>query len=137
MTHAKKKSSGWRREDKRRTPEQWQARQNALRAAEARRECDLLRLWRSCPAARCRRVRGCIGDAKKCIAQHQILVRKSQPPVAATASKTAAPVMSAAAAAAAIAASIAGEMQRGPPSGEGLVEIVRDGRVHYEPRRKP
>jgi hypothetical protein len=136
MTNAKKKSSGWRPGDKRRTPKQWQARQKAKRTAQARRECDLLRLWRSCPAARCRRVRGCSGDPEKCMEQQKILVRKSQPRAAATASKPAAPVMSAAEAAAAIAASIAAEMQRGPPSGEGLVEIIRDGRVHYEPRRK-
>jgi hypothetical protein len=53
---------------------------------------------------------------------------------AATRNETARPVMSASEAAAAIAASIAN--QPAPLPGEEMEAIVRDGQIHYEPRRK-
>jgi hypothetical protein len=143
MTNAKKKSSGWRPAEKRRTPKQWQARWDATRTAQARRDCDRLRLWRYCSVRLCQRVRSCTGNPSSCMEQRRpkISVERNgdarpeaaRSAAAATETEAARPVMSASEAAAAIAASIAN--QPVPLLGEELEAIVRDGHIHYEPRR--
>ena len=56
---------------KRETPAEYRAQRAAERAATARRDCDRLGRWRSCPLRRCRRVGGCGGEPLQC--------RKPQP----------------------------------------------------------
>jgi len=150
MGNAKKKSSGWRPADKHRTPKEWHARQVTAAAAKLRRDCDRLRLWCTCPVGLCRRVHGCTGDPLPCKEERQPKIpEKRNDDTRAEAANSAAAVtgndearfvQSAAEAAAAIAASIAGFE---PPASlhgeeleaEELEAIVRDGRIHYEPRR--
>ena len=139
MSTDKKKSSGWRPAEKRRSPKERKARWAAARTAEARHDCDRLRLWRTCPVRRCRRVRGCAGDPSPYMKQRRPkILEKRNGDARAEAAKSAAgaTVMSAAEAAAAIAASIASDAQAAPAHGEELEAIVRDGRVQYEPRRR-
>jgi hypothetical protein len=112
LRNAKQKSSGWRPLEKRHTREEWNARRRAARIAKARRDCDRLRSWRTCPVRLCRRVRGCSGDSdpQPCMAERSPkLPETSNDDVRTAAAKSAAalPVMSAAEAAAAIKASIA------------------------------
>jgi hypothetical protein len=114
----KKKSSGWRPADKRVTWDERRARHTAMRAAEARRDRERLRLeiWRSCPSRRCQRVRACIGDPSQCLEQRPLKTSKNLNDEARTGTANRAnvkseieaglPAMSAAEAAAAIAASI-------------------------------
>jgi hypothetical protein len=144
MNSDKKKSSGWRPPEKRGTPQRRQARQDLADAAEARSECDRLRLWRCCPARKCWRVRGCTGDARQCIkhrtpktnndTQIQLLAESPSRTAAAIENQPRGLVLSAAEAAAAIGASIANVSAPAPPPGEEWQAIVRDGRVHYVPR---
>jgi hypothetical protein len=167
MINAKKKSSGWRPSEKRRTSNESQAQQVAARTAQARRDCDRLRLWRCCPAKLCLRLRRCTGDPWRCKEQRAMTIATPHPadarPQAAAAlaaSAATAPTpaalpapgpprtaaapanapprfaMSAAEAAAAIAASIANNSDSRFLSGDDLEAIVRDGAVHYEPRRR-
>jgi hypothetical protein len=66
MTNHKQKSSGWRPADKRRA---WaETKERALDAQHARfkGDSDRQELWRSCPAARCRRNRACAIDPYRC-----------------------------------------------------------------------
>ena len=66
MTTGKKKSAGWRPSDKRRP---WkQTRERMLTAQDARFAADSDRqgLWRSCPAALCKRKRRCAVDPYRC-----------------------------------------------------------------------
>jgi hypothetical protein len=151
MGTAKKKSSGWRPADKRRTPKEWQARQVTADTAKLRRDCDRFRLWRTCPVGLCRRVHGCTGDPLPCKEERQpnIPEKRNGDTRAEAANRAAAATgndeprfaQSAAEAAAAIAASIAGYEPPAPLHGEELEAeeleaIVRDGRIHYEPRRR-
>jgi len=118
MTKPKRKSSGWLPGDKRSTWQQRQARRIAEQTAQARLDCARLGLWRSCPARRCRCVRGCAGNTPWTCAEERrpnIAEKRSGDPRAAAANTAAARgneaprfAMSAAEAAAAIAASIAG-----------------------------
>jgi hypothetical protein len=147
MSIAKKKSSGWLPAEKRRTPEEWDERRTAESMAAARRDCDWLRLWRSCPGRQCLRVRGCTGDPGPCLQRRPTklpgkrndIARAEAPMRLAFAAGNQAPrfAISAAEAAAAIAASIAGPPEPGSLPGEELEPIVRDGRVQYVPRRRP
>jgi hypothetical protein len=117
MTGGKKKSSGWRREDKRGTPMARHVRQLAADAAAIRGDCNRLGLWRTCPVRGCRRAARCSGDVVRCEARGrtaraanaaaQTPAREPKRAAAASPQRAAAPVMSAAEAAAAIAASIA------------------------------
>jgi hypothetical protein len=117
---AKKKSSGWRPWDKRRTTDDYNAQTKAERIVQAHRDCVELRLWRRCPARRCRRLRGCIGQPLECLEQRRPAAngaaqarRVAAPPASAAPPAAAGPVLSAREAAAAIAASIAEAMARG------------------------
>jgi hypothetical protein len=116
MKHVKTKSSGWRSRDERGTWEEQRAREGAAQTAERRRDCDRLRLWRICPARRCRRARGCMGDPRACLDQQRpkTAERRAADARAAAPNRAAAvigntppPVLSAKEAAALIAASIA------------------------------
>jgi hypothetical protein len=130
MKNGKKKSSGWRPFDKRRTPSERKVRRNAARTAMARRDCDRLRHWRTCPVRQCRRVRGCRGDPGPCMEQRRPKIPEKSngdPHTEAAKSAPATTVMSAAEAAAAIAASIAGYTQSASRPGEELETIIRDG----------
>jgi hypothetical protein len=143
MNSGRKKSSGWRPWDKRRTPEQFRAMSAAAAAVTARRDCDRRRLWRLCPMRQCQRVASCGGEPLKCQARSRPAIaqnRNAAPQVAnvATASppqQAAAPVMSAAEAAAAIKASIAG-LPPDPSAGEELVAWYCEGGVRYVPRSR-
>ena len=144
MLSGKKKSSGWRAWDKRRTPAQRRAKRAAADAATARHDCNGRALWCSCPLRQCRRVRCCGGEPTRC-------QRRSRPPIAprpnaapqassavtATAAlpRPAAPVLSAAEAAAAIKASIAA-MPPEPFGREELEVVYRDGGIYYLPRKR-
>jgi hypothetical protein len=137
----KKKSSGWLPPQKRSSWQERQARRFAAEQAQARGACDQLRLWCSCPARRCRRVRGCTGDPRRCVQrqspqivqQSDARVQASDPAAAAIGATAPHPVLPAAEAAAAIAASIAALP---PGADEEFDQIVRDGRIHLVPRRR-
>jgi hypothetical protein len=139
----KKKSSGWRPVFERETPEEYNARRAAERTATARRECDRLGRWRSCPVRRCRRAGRCDGKPLQCLERGRPAIaqqRNAAPPVpnaaeTAARERAVAPALSAAGAAAAIAASIAAEPPD-PFAGEELEAVVRDGGVHYRLRRR-
>jgi hypothetical protein len=141
MGNAKKKSSGWRPPGKRRRATERDTQQRAARVAEERRDCERLRLWSLCPVRRCRRLRACAGEPEPCLGRYEPELPDRRnvlaPQILATAPATppSFPVLSAAEAAAAIAASIANDRQREWLPGEELEGIVRDGQVHYEPRR--
>jgi hypothetical protein len=66
MTGRKKKSSGWRPSDKRRPWAETKARMLAAQDARFKADSDRLGLWRSCPAALCRRRRACAVDPYRC-----------------------------------------------------------------------
>ncbi len=150
MANAKKKSSGWRPDEKRRTPQQWQGRMLTARMAELRRDGDRLALWRACPAKLCLRFRRCTGDPGPCLEQRRpkiaapvqvaaaelITAEAARSAVAATGNKAHRFALSASDAAAAIAASIADVTAPELLHGEQLEAIIRDGRIHYEPRRR-
>jgi hypothetical protein len=72
MKSPKQKSSGWRPAEKRGP---WQERQELLvrrQIVSARRECDGLRLWASCPSGHCWRARSCMGkDPRQCLMKHR------------------------------------------------------------------
>ena len=72
MRNTKKKSSGWRAPDERGTWQERHARRADAQVAKARRDCDELRLWRSCPARRCLRARGCTGQPRDCLDRHRL-----------------------------------------------------------------
>jgi hypothetical protein len=143
MRRTRRKSSGWRPPQQRGPWQERQARLVAVRMAEARRDCDRLRLWRGCPAPRCRRVRGCAGDPWQCMQQNSPAIAQlpnahahapAQDATAAAVGQPAPhPALSPAEAAAVIAASIA---ELPPRAGEDFEEIVRDGRIHRVPRRR-
>jgi len=160
MANAKKKSSGWRPDEKRHTPEEWQARRVAARVAELRRDCDRLALWRTCAAKLCLRFRRCTGDPEWCseqrwpqiaekhngaaraeaaparVAAAERVTASVRSPAAATGNEAPRFALSASDAAAAIAASIADVTAPGLLPGEQLEAIIRDGSIHYEPRRR-
>ncbi len=52
--------------NKRYTPRQQQALDNAARSATQRLYCDVLRLWRTCSGKSCRRHLRCMGDPAAC-----------------------------------------------------------------------
>jgi hypothetical protein len=124
----KKKSAGWRPWEKRplRPEPERKARRHAVRAAQAREECDELRLWFACRAPRCRRVRGCTKDPQACLEQRRAAdaakaratAGASPASAAAAPSPPTAPMLSAREGAAAIAASIAEAIARGEISDE-------------------
>ncbi|HEX3937738.1 MAG TPA: hypothetical protein VHX43_09560 [Xanthobacteraceae bacterium] len=66
MTKHKQKSSGWRPADKRRPYAETNKRLIALQDARFKADSDRQELWRSCPAARCRRKRACAVDPYRC-----------------------------------------------------------------------
>jgi hypothetical protein len=142
MKSGKKKSSGWRPANRRGT--EHQARRGAAQEATARRDCDRLGLWRSCPVRQCRRVARCGGEPLQCLRRGLPVIaphRNAGPRASNAAAEPAvreqavAPVMSAAEAAAAIKASIAA-LPPEPFAGEELEAVIRDGRVQYLPRRR-
>ncbi|MGA8613511.1 MAG: hypothetical protein WB760_17945 [Xanthobacteraceae bacterium] len=143
MSSGKKKSSGWRPMFKRETPAEYRAKRAAERAVTARRDCDRLGRWRSCPLRQCRRAGGCGGEPLQCqtrsrpaTAQHRNAApRPSNTAETVAPDRTAAPVMSAAEAAAAIKASIAA-MPPEPFAREELEVVYRDGGIHYAPRQR-
>ena len=61
-----KKSSGWRPPGQRRSPEKTEARLLAAQDAHFFAESDRQELWRTCPAARCKRNRRCSVDPYRC-----------------------------------------------------------------------
>jgi hypothetical protein len=111
MSRLKKKSSGWLPSEKRRTPQQVQARWNASAEAQARVASDRFRQWRDCPLGCCRRARACVGAPSRCPDARQ---RALADPRAENKPRFA---MSAKEAAAAITASIANMKDEGPLSG--------------------
>lgn len=66
MTRRKKKSSGWKPSDKRRVWEETKARMLAEQDARFQADSDRQGLWRSCPAALCKRKRRCAVDPYRC-----------------------------------------------------------------------
>ena len=66
MTRGKKKSSGWRPADKRRPWEETKKLKLIEQHAYFAAESDRQRLWRSCPAALCKRKRRCAVDPYRC-----------------------------------------------------------------------
>jgi hypothetical protein len=123
----KKKSSGWRPAEKRpwRPEPERQALHRVERVAAALDEYKERRLWHTCPAPRCRRLRACIMDPRDCIEQrrlaHQAQARQAEalPAWSAAAQPAAAaPVLSAKEGAALIAASLAEARARGEISDE-------------------
>jgi hypothetical protein len=111
MGKLKQKSSGWLPSEKRRTPEQYQARTYARAGAQAREASDRFRQWRDCPLGRCRRARGCVGAPSRCPDARQ------RAPAKARDGDRQRFAMSAKEAAAAITASIANMKDEGPLSG--------------------
>ncbi|MGC1250852.1 MAG: hypothetical protein WA889_08320, partial [Xanthobacteraceae bacterium] len=69
MKRRKQKSSGWRPSDKRRPWAETKARVLAAQRARFKADSDRLGLWRSCPAALCRRRRACAADPYRCTKQ--------------------------------------------------------------------
>jgi hypothetical protein len=144
MNSGRKKSSGWRPWDKRRTPAQYRAMRAAAAEVTARRDCNRLGLWHSCSRRRCRRGEYCGGEPLECQTRSKpptVQHRGTSPPAAGVAAETAAPVraaapvMSAREAAAAIKASIAA-MPPEPQAGEELEAWYCDGRIEYRPRKR-
>ena len=66
MTKRRKKSSGWRPADKRCSWEETRKLGLAEQDARFTAESNRLGLWRSCPAAACRRKRACAVDPYRC-----------------------------------------------------------------------
>jgi hypothetical protein len=66
MTKAKKKSSGWRPSGKRRPWEETRKRLLIAQDAHFAADSDRQGLWRSCPAALCKRRRRCAVDPYRC-----------------------------------------------------------------------
>jgi len=144
MSIGKKKSSGWREVFKRRTPVQFRAMRAAAAEATARRDCNRLGVWHSCPRRRCRRAECCGGEPLDCQKLRKAAGAQpgsAAPPAAKAAAQAAppqqaaAPVMSAAEAAAAIKASIAG-LPPDPSAGEELEAWYCNGRIEYRPRKR-
>jgi hypothetical protein len=133
MQNGKKKSSGWRPPDKRRTPAEHQARYFARQAATAQHDSDRIGRWRACPVRHCRRVGRCDSEELQCQRRPRTATahRNAAPKAsnaAAAPQRPAMPVMSAAEAAAAIKASIAA-MPPDPFNRDDLEALIRDGRV--------
>jgi hypothetical protein len=66
MTRGKKKSSGWRPAGKRRPWEQTKKLKLIAQHAHFAADSDRQGLWRSCPAALCKRKRRCAVDPYRC-----------------------------------------------------------------------
>jgi hypothetical protein len=66
MKRRKKKSTGWRPADKRRPWAETKERMLAEQDARFMAQSDRLGLWRSCPAALCKRKRRCAVDPYRC-----------------------------------------------------------------------
>ena len=66
MTRRKQKSSGWRPADKRRHWKETDERELVAQHARFKADSDRQELWRSCPAARCRRQRACAVNPYRC-----------------------------------------------------------------------